>query len=99
MLESPPTGMSTYDSFVNFVQAVLDGQGVGLLGPPLMEQFLAGGVLVPALEAPRVQQGMYFLCQRHGATPSQSVREFSDWLLKELTPVEVESTQRTSPQS
>ncbi|MER9426489.1 LysR substrate-binding domain-containing protein [Mesorhizobium sp. M0317] len=86
MLEPPPTGMSTYDSFVNFVQAVLDGQGVGLLGPPLMEQFLAGGVLVPALEAPRIQQGMYFLCQPHGATPSQAVREFRDWLLSELTP-------------
>ncbi|RWP29680.1 LysR substrate-binding domain-containing protein [Mesorhizobium sp.] len=94
----PPAAMSTCDSFVNFVQGVLDGQGVGLLGPPLMEQFLAAGILVPALEAPRVQQGSYFLCQPDGSTPSQSVREFRDWLLSELTPGEVEVTQGTSPE-
>lgn len=94
----PPTAMSTYDSFVNFVQAVLDGQGVGLLGPPLMEQFLAAGILVPVLEAPRVQQGSYFLCQPDGATPSQSVREFKDWLLRELTSGDVAVSQGTSPE-
>ncbi|CDX11469.1 putative DNA-binding transcriptional dual regulator [Mesorhizobium plurifarium] len=97
VLGGSPTAMSTYDSYVNFVQAVLDGQGVGLLGPPLMEQFLVGGVLVPALDAPRVQQGSYFLCQPDDVTPSQSVSEFRDWLLRELTPGEDAVNQESSP--
>ncbi len=77
--------MSSYDSYINLVQAVLDGQGVGLLGAPLMQQFLESGVLVPALKTESLPQHGYYLCQPEGASPSRTVVEFRDWLETELS--------------
>ncbi len=76
--------MSSYDSYINFVQAVLDGQGIGLLGAPLMQQFLESGVLVPAIETEELPQHGYYLCQPDVATPSRLVADFSDWIQREL---------------
>lgn len=76
--------MSSYDSYINFVQAVLDGQGVGLLGEPLMSQFVKSGVLVPAFETEPLPQMGYYLCQPEGATITKVVEEFRDWLVSEL---------------
>ena len=77
--------MSSYDSYINFVQAVLDGQGVGLLGAPLMQQFIVSGVLMPALSTEALPQHGYYLCQPDGASPSRTVIEFRDWLLEKLS--------------
>ncbi len=77
--------MSSYDSYINFVQAVLDGQGVGLLGAPLMQQFLESGVLVPAVDTEALPQGGYYLCQPEGASPTRTVSRFRDWLRAELS--------------
>ncbi|MEB8389400.1 LysR substrate-binding domain-containing protein [Rhodobacteraceae bacterium KMM 6894] len=82
MQETPR--MSSYDSYVNFVQAVLDGQGLGLVGPPLMQQFLDSGVLVKALPMEPLPQRGYYLCRPDGVTVSDAVREFYDWLFVEL---------------
>lgn len=82
---SAGTRMSSYDSYINFVQAVLDGQGVGLMGAPLMQQFVESGVLIPALQTAALPQHGYYLCQSDGASPSRTVIEFRDWLLKELS--------------
>ena len=76
--------MSSYDSYINFVQAVLDGQGIGLLGPPLMQSFLESGVLVQAVEAPLLPQKGYYLCQPTGVTAPDAVREFYHWIQGEL---------------
>jgi LysR family glycine cleavage system transcriptional activator len=76
--------MSSYDSYINFVQAVLDGQGVGLLGPPLMQGFLDSGVLVGAVDVPPLAQRGYYLCQPAGAAAPEAVREFYRWLQQEL---------------
>lgn len=76
--------MSSYDSYINFVQAVLDGQGVGLLGAPLMKQFLDSGVLVPAIETEPLPQMGYYLCQPEGASSTKVVEDFKDWLMVEL---------------
>lgn len=76
--------MSSYDSYINFVQAVLDGQGIGLLGPPLMQSFLESGVLVPALNiAPLAQRG-YYICRPEGASSSDAVQKFHRWVQLEL---------------
>lgn len=72
--------MSSYDSYINFVQAVLDGHGIGLLGPPLMQQFIDSGVLVPAFNAKIVPQQGYYICQPDGASPSRTVARFQEWL-------------------
>ncbi len=77
--------MSSYDSYINLVQAVLDGQGIGLLGVPLMQQFLESGVLVPAIDTEALAQNGYYLCQPEGASPTQTVSKFHDWLLTELS--------------
>lgn len=77
--------MSSYESYNNFVQAVLDGQGIGLLGPPLMQQFMDSGVLVKALDVDLLPQHGYYLCQPIGATPSQTVVGFRDWLIEEMS--------------
>ena len=76
--------MSFYDSYINFVQAVLDGQGIGLMGAPLMQQFIDSGVLVPAMETEALPQHGYYLCQPEGASPSRTVSGFRDWLRNEL---------------
>jgi len=77
--------MSSYESFINFVQAVLDGQGVGLLGTPLMQQFIDSGVLVPAIDVEPLTQRGYYLCTPMGITPSSTVNRFCDWLKGELS--------------
>lgn len=77
--------MSSYDSYINFVQAVLDGQGIGLLGAPLMKQFVDSRVLVPAFETDPLPQHGYYLCQPDVATPSKTVQAFRDWIEKELS--------------
>lgn len=77
--------MSSYDSYINFVQAVLDGHGIGLLGPPLMQQFIDSGVLVPALDCKMVPQQGYYLCQPDGASPSRTVARFQAWLAAALS--------------
>lgn len=77
--------MSSYESFVNFVQAVLDGHGVGLLGTPLMQQFIDSGVLVPAIDVKPLPQRGYYLCTPMGLTPSITVSRFCDWLQGELS--------------
>lgn len=76
--------MSSYDSYINFVQAVLDGQGVGLLGAPLMQQFIDSSVLVPAVNVEPLPQMGYYLCQPEGASTSRVVEDFRDWLVSEL---------------
>ncbi len=77
--------MSSYDSYINLVQAVLDGQGIGLLGAPLMQQFLESGVLVPAIDTETLPQRGYYLCQPEGASPTRTVSKFRDWLRAELS--------------
>jgi len=76
--------MSSYDSYINFVQAVLDGQGVGLMGPPLMQEFLDSGVLVRALDVEPLSQRGYYLCQPKGVAVPENVRHFHQWLSEEL---------------
>jgi DNA-binding transcriptional LysR family regulator len=76
--------MSSYDSYINFVQAVLDGQGIGLLGPPLMQQLLDSGVLVKALDMPALPQRGYYLCQPTGMAAPAAVQAFHCWISKEL---------------
>ena len=76
--------MSSYDSYINFVQAVLDGQGVGLVGPPLMQQFLDSGVLVKALDLDPLPQRGYYLCQPSGVPVPETVSDFHSWLQVEL---------------
>ena len=76
--------MSSYDSCINFVQALLDGQGVGLLGAPLMQQFIDSGVLVPAIATQALPQHGYYICQPDAASPSRTVTEFRDWVIEEM---------------
>lgn len=76
--------MSSYDTYINFVQAVLDGQGIGLLGPPLMQNFLDSGVLVKALDIPPVPQRGYYLCQPTSVSASDAANRFHRWLQAEL---------------
>ena len=77
--------MSSFNSYVNLVQAVLDGQGIGLLGAPLMKQFLDGGVLMPAVPTEPLSQNGYYLCQPEGSSSSRTVTDFREWLCRELS--------------
>ncbi len=87
--------MSSYDSYVNLVQAVLDGQGIGLLGPPLMQQFTDSSVLVPALDTALLPQNGYYMCHPEAAAPTQTVTDFSNWLMSELSiPSQLDSDNR-----
>ena len=76
--------MNYYDSYTNFVQATLDGHGIGLLGAPLMQQFLDSGVLVPAIEIEPIPQQGYYLCQPDVTSSSSTVVAFRKWIGNEL---------------
>ena len=50
---------SRFSDFVNLVQALLDGQGIALVGPPIVQQFYDNGMLIPAIDVPAVSpQGL-----------------------------------------
>jgi LysR family glycine cleavage system transcriptional activator len=74
-----PAGI-TVNSYINLVQAALDGQGFALIGPPLIERFLSNGALVQPVDAPPVVRHAFHLLLPRGSMPSASSQIFSNWI-------------------
>lgn len=69
----------TVNTYTNLVQAVFDGQGFALIGPPLMRQFLANKTLVQPIQADPVRcHGFHLTVLRHspGAAATEAVAEW-----------------------
>lgn len=76
---------SRYTDFVNLVQALLDGQGIALVGPPIMQQFYDNGMLVRPLDLPSVRLKGYYLVWPTRSPISPATREFMNWVTSELS--------------
>ena len=75
---------SRFTDFVNLVQALLDGQGIALVGPPILQQFYDNGMLIPALDVPSVSLKGYYLVWPTRSPVSAATRKFMDWVDAEI---------------
>jgi LysR family glycine cleavage system transcriptional activator len=73
-----------FTDFTNLVQALLDGQGIGLVGPPLVRQFYDNRMLSRALDLPLVQLQGFYLTWPSDSPPTPPVRTFMNWIRREL---------------
>ncbi|SHI58923.1 LysR family transcriptional regulator, glycine cleavage system transcriptional activator [Shimia gijangensis] len=77
------------NTYTNLVQAALDGQGIALLGPPLIEQYLADGSLIKIIESQPVERrAFYVVTPKHNQKPP-ALELFIDWLRSEASQSEV----------
>lgn len=76
-----PAPAADFELVALLVQAVAAGMGVALVQRCLIEEDLAAGRVVVALDAPvRLERG-YFLCQPANRDPSPALTDFRLWLL------------------
>jgi len=73
------------NAYTNLVQATLDGQGVALIGPPLMERYIGDGSLVALLDVPPVERKKFYLVLPEHEKPNDATREFCDWIANQIT--------------
>lgn len=78
-LDHPPQGLRV-NTYTNLVQAALDGQGIALIGPPLMERFLEGNVLVRPIAAAAIQRRAFYLVLPGDQPPNAETSIFCDWI-------------------
>ena len=76
---------SRFTSYVNTVQAALDGQGVALLGPPILQQFYDNAQLMYPLEMEPVQMKGYYLVWQTRTPTFPVTSKFMDWVIAELS--------------
>ncbi len=75
----------TVNTYSNLVQATLDAQGIALVGPPVIEQFLNNGTLIRPLNIPAIRRRAFYL-----ATParpnhkSRATVAFCNWVIEKL---------------
>ncbi|TGR10494.1 LysR family transcriptional regulator [Mesorhizobium sp. M4B.F.Ca.ET.190.01.1.1] len=71
----------TVNHFTMLIQAALGGQGIALAGFPLIDDLLASGLLVPAINAePLKVPGGYFVVEPEGEPARESSGLFRSWL-------------------
>ncbi len=73
-----------FTDYANLIQALLDGQGIGLVGPPLTQRFYDDGTLVIALDCPPVRLQGFHLAWPSDVPPSRPVCAFMDWIRSEI---------------
>lgn len=70
----------TVNTYTNLVQAVLDGQGFALVGPPLMTGFLSSQKLIQPVIAEPMARRSFYLVLPSNRTLSDSAKMFCDWV-------------------
>lgn len=83
---SPAFSVNTY---TNLVQATLDGQGIALLGPPLIEQQLSDKFLIKLIESKPLERRSFFIVTPKQSQSSTEIDNFIDWLRREASQSEV----------
>jgi LysR family glycine cleavage system transcriptional activator len=76
------TGL-TVNSYTHLVQAVLEGQGIALVGPPLLTPFYRSGALVRPIDVPPVKRKAFYLVVSAAQPSSPATAAFSQWVLDE----------------
>lgn len=80
-IETQPQGLRL-NTYTNLVQAALDGQGIALIGPPLMKNLLETGALVRPIDVVPTKRRAFYLARAKDAQPSSQTTLFCDWLEK-----------------
>lgn len=77
--ELPPHGLRL-NTYTNLVQAALDGLGIALIGPPLMQKYFDDGTLVHAIKASPMKRRAFYLALPTDREPTPGVQAFCDWI-------------------
>ncbi|AXV16827.1 LysR family transcriptional regulator [Neorhizobium sp. SOG26] len=73
-----------FDQFMPMVEAAAAGLGAALLPRFLIARELDAGLLVPAVEAPAVEAGQYFLAYPPDRASYGPLAAFRDWISREM---------------
>lgn len=76
----PSLGGLFLNTYASFVQAALDGQGIALLGPPLLAKALADGALVRPIEVAPTPRRTFWLASPERAPRSAAALAFCSWI-------------------
>jgi LysR family transcriptional regulator, glycine cleavage system transcriptional activator len=74
----------TINNYILVIQAAISGQGIALGWRPLVDDLLASGQLVPALDASITTDHGYYLVQPRLGSRSPMVKRFGTWLRAQL---------------
>lgn len=80
-LAAPDSKGVAINTYINMLQAALEGQGVGLAGFPLVDQYLADGTLLANPGFPSVERDFFYLINTTGGRPDAEV--FCSWVRSE----------------
>jgi LysR family glycine cleavage system transcriptional activator len=69
------------NSYSHLVQAVLEGQGIALVGPPLLTPYFRKGILMRPIDVPAVRRKAFHLVVPAEQAPSQGVDAFCKWVI------------------
>lgn len=75
----PPHGLRL-NTYTNLVQAALDGQGIALIGPPLMQKYLTDGALIRLVDAPPLKRRAFYLALPKDRDPTPVTDAFCKWI-------------------
>ena len=75
----PPHGLRL-NTYTNLVQAALDGQGIALIGPPLMQKYLENGALVRPFETSPLKRHAFYLALPKDREPTPVTGAFCKWI-------------------
>lgn len=74
------------NAYTNLVQATLEGQGIALIGPPLVDSFVASGALTRVLDVPPVDRRNFYLALPKDTVPNTATVAFCEWVVSEFKP-------------
>jgi LysR family glycine cleavage system transcriptional activator len=84
-VEETPPGIRV-NSYTNLVQATLEGQGISLIGPPLIQKYLDDGDIVRALKVTPIVRHAFYLVLPEDREPTPSTVGFCAWIQQAATP-------------
>lgn len=85
-----------FNSYVHLVQALLDGQGIALVGSPLMKPYYDNGTLVRPIDLPPIMRKAFHLVVPDKLPPNSAVDAFCKWIVDQTTTVKSSSVAHVS---
>ena len=77
-------GMSV-NTYVNLVQATLDGQGISLSGSPLLDRYLESGALIYVLDILPIERNAFYLMTPKGKPISAPASLLCNWICAQFS--------------
>ena len=91
-----PAPIADFETVALLVQAVAAGMGVAMVQRCLVEEDLASGRVVLALNAPvHIERG-YFLCRQSHQSSTPALQQFQTWIQEQAAPLAINA--RSGPQ-